>query len=79
MPTAVINIRSEDRANIASALGPEVRRDLMRTHSEVTSEDGTTVLRIDASDTSAMRAAINSYLECIAVTEKIDRITRDSK
>ena len=76
MPTAVLILESEN-ANVAvSALGPEVRRDLPRTRSRISSADGAAVLEIEAADTTSMRAAVNSFLECITITEDIDRITK---
>jgi KEOPS complex subunit Pcc1 len=34
------------------------------------------VMTIEAADTSAMRAALNSFLECVMITEDIDKITK---
>ncbi len=79
MPTAVLRITSGSAGRIASAIEPEARRDLLRTHTEIHTENGGAVMRIEADDTSAMRAALNSFLECIMITEDIDRITRESK
>lgn len=79
MPAAVLRIESSGAETAASALGPEVRRDLPRTRSRISSRNGVTVLEIEARDTTSMRAAVNSFLECIAVTEDIDRITKGLK
>lgn len=79
MPTAVLSIDSGNAGTVASVIGPEARRDLLRTHVDVSLEDGKAVIRIEADDSSAMRAALNSYLECIMITENIDRITKGSK
>lgn len=79
MPTAVLSIDSGNAGTVASAIRPEARRDLLRTHVDVSLEDGKAVIRIEADDSSAMRAALNSYLECIMITENIDRITKGSK
>jgi len=78
MPTAVLRIRDEDAATIIAAISPEARRDLLRTRISVRLEDGAAVISIDATDTSAMRAALNSYLECITITENINHITKVS-
>ena len=51
-------------------------RELPRTRVSVTGRAGETLVEITASDTSAMRAALNSYLECIRITEDIERITK---
>ena len=79
MPTAVLSIDSGNAGTVTSAIGPEARRDLLRAHVDVSLEDGKAVIRIEADDSSAMRAALNSYLECIMITENIDRITKGSK
>jgi KEOPS complex subunit Pcc1 len=60
----------------ARSISPEAGRELPRTSTEVEMVDGIAVIRITASDTSAMRAAINSYLECVKVVEDIGKLTR---
>ena len=77
MPTATLEIASNCAEEVAAALVPETGRELPRTSVHMHSEKGCTVLRIEASDTSAMRAALNSYLECVRVTEDICRITEE--
>jgi KEOPS complex subunit Pcc1 len=76
MFAAEIRITSDDVSSIISALGPETGRELPRTRSNIRSENGVGVIELAASDASAMRAALNSYLECIKITEDISRITR---
>ena len=71
-----LRITSDDASNIVSALSPEAGRELPRTRSCVRLEDGAGIVEITASDASAMRAALNSYLECIRITEDIKKITR---
>ena len=75
MPTAVIRISDPSAANTVSSVEPEARRDLLRTHTEIRMEGDEAVLTISAADTSAMRAALNSYLECIKVIEDVQRLT----
>ena len=76
MFTAEIRIDADDAASIISALSPEAGRELPRTKAGVRVEDGAGVIELSASDASAMRAALNSDLECIRITEEIGRITR---
>jgi KEOPS complex subunit Pcc1 len=76
MLTAEIRITSDDAESIISALSPEAGRELPRTKASVRSENGMGVIELAASDASAMRAALNSYLECIRITEDIGKITR---
>ncbi|MGI6008534.1 MAG: KEOPS complex subunit Pcc1 [Methanomethylophilus sp.] len=79
MPDAVLRIEGPRAAEICSALAPEVRRDLLRTHAEIRMDGGDAVLTISASDTAAARAALNSYLECVAVAASVGEITEESK
>ena len=76
MPEAVITITAPNAANTVSSLAPEVRRDLMRTHTEICMDGERAELTVKAADTSAMRAALNSFLECVMITENIERITK---
>lgn len=76
MLTATVTIASGDAGTVVTSIGPEAGRELPRTSVKVSEEGERAVIRIEATDTSAMRAAINSYLECIRITEDIDRITR---
>ncbi|MDR2846278.1 MAG: hypothetical protein LBV63_03250 [Candidatus Methanoplasma sp.] len=76
MHHALISIESADAAGIVLSLGPETGRDLPRTSTEVRMGSGIGFVEISAADTSALRAALNSYLECIRITEDIVKITR---
>jgi len=76
MFAADIRIESDDASSIISALSPEAGRELPRTKASVRFENGIGVIELTASDASAMRAALNSYLECIRITEDIGKITR---
>ncbi len=76
MPTAVLTIESDGAANTVSSVSPEARRDLLRTHSEIMMDGDRAVLTIEAADSSAMRAALNSFLECVMITENIEKITK---
>lgn len=58
----------------AGSIRPESGRELPRTRSDVSFENGELVVKITASDTSAMRAALNSYLECIVVVQNVQHI-----
>ena len=76
MLSAKLTIVSEDSETIVRSLTPESTREISRTHTEVFCEDGKAVVSITSADTTAMRAALNSYLGCIRITEDIGRITR---
>ncbi len=78
MLTATLRIKSADAENIVASVGPEVE-DLPRTSVSVRSEEGVAIIEIVATDTSAMRAAINSYLESIKIVENIEEIIKVKK
>lgn len=75
MLTAVLRIRSGDADSIVASVGPEIE-DLPRTSVSLRSEGGSAIIEIKATDASAMRAALNSYLESISITEDIENIIR---
>ena len=72
----VATLVTDDDGTIASSLRPEAERSLPRTETAITETGGRTTLRVTASDVSAMRAALNSYLGFIRVTEDIGELTR---
>ena len=77
MLNAELRIETPDAGMISAALRPEAGRKLPRTRVTVEDSEGLLTVRIEADDTSAMRAALNSYLGCIKITEDINRITGD--
>ncbi len=78
MLNAELRIETPAAGMVSDALRPEASRDLPRTHVTIEdTDDGLVTVRIEAADTSAMRAALNSYLGCIKITEDINRITGD--
>lgn len=77
MLNAVLTIDSPDAGVVAASLRPEAGRELPRTRVRIEEAEGRVVIDIEAADTSAMRAALNSYLGCIKITEDINRITGD--
>lgn len=76
MLSAQLRISSPDTETILSSLRPEAGRELPRTHVEISGNGDFGCVRIEAADTTAMRAALNSYLGCIRITEEISKITR---
>ena len=76
MLRAELRIEGLSADTAVAAISPEAGRELPRTSTEILQEDGEAMIRITASDTSAMRAAVNSYLECIKVVEDIGELTR---
>lgn len=76
---AILRIPSADAEAVSSSLGPEAGRELPRTQVSVQGGPDGAVIEISASDTSAMRAALNSYLECVRIVEDIKELTRCDK
>ncbi|MBE6525167.1 MAG: hypothetical protein IJF47_06830 [Candidatus Methanomethylophilaceae archaeon] len=77
MLNAVLRIETDDAETIVSALKPEMGRELPRTQVSMDCDGKNVTITFDATDTSAMRAALNSYLGCIKITEDIEQITGD--
>ena len=56
---------------VLSTLSPEIGRELPRTETDIIRDRDTVTIRVKAKDVSAMRAALNSYLGWIRITENI--------
>jgi len=57
---------------VLDALKPETRKSAScRSETKVEEEDGNLVVRFEAKDTSALRAAVNAYLRWISLTQSI--------
>ena len=76
MLSARLRIVSPDAGAIASSLMPEAGRELSRTTVGISRSGDEVLVSIDAKDTTAMRAALNSYLGCVRITEDISKITK---
>ena len=74
---AVVTIHrpsATDANRIAQALAPEVSREVPRARAELLRPDSRSVaLRITASDTSACRAALNTYLGWVGLVLATER------
>jgi len=60
---------------IMSTLSPEIGNGLPRTDTEISADGDTVTIRVSAKDVSAMRAALNSYLGWIRITENINEMS----
>ncbi len=76
MLKATLRMDGEAAQAAVESIRPESGRELPRTRSSVEMTEGTAVISIEAADSSAMRAALNSYLECIAVVQKVEHIAK---
>lgn len=79
MLSAEIKIVSDESDAIISSLKPEAARELPRTRVNVGKDGKNGIVRIVAEDTTAMRAALNSYLGCIRIAENVGKITKVNK
>ncbi len=73
MPRAEIRIEGPEAAVLRRALAPEAGREIPRTDVRVQGRGRSLLLRIDAQDTGALRAALNSYLRWADVASGIVR------
>ena len=76
MRRAVITIEGEGAEIIRRALEPEAGRDLPRAAVGISGSGSRLVLSIDAEDTAALRAAVNSYLRWADVAARVGRGVR---
>ncbi|MGA7860914.1 MAG: KEOPS complex subunit Pcc1 [Thermoplasmata archaeon] len=68
-----------DAERVARALAPEVSREVPRARAELVRASQTSVeLRITAADTSACRAALNTYLAWIGLVLSTERAAQGS-
>ncbi len=75
MFSAELRIEGDAAGAALPSIGPEAGRELPRTETEIAADGEAAVIRIKAADASSMRAALNSYLECIRIIEDIHRLT----
>ena len=74
MLSAVLQI-TENADAVVKTLSPEIGRGLPRTDTNITRDGDTVTIRVEAKDVSAMRAALNSYLGWIRITEEIRKMS----
>ncbi|MBP5685079.1 MAG: hypothetical protein J6W72_01440 [Candidatus Methanomethylophilaceae archaeon] len=76
MIEAELRIKGAAATVAVPAISPEAGRELPRTETRIEWDGDDAVIHITATDTTAMRAAVNSYLECIRVVEDIGNLTK---
>lgn len=59
---AWVRVETEAAETVAAALGPEAIRPLPRSAVSLTTTSSALVMEVEARDTGALRAALNSYL-----------------
>jgi len=71
MPRATLRLATPHGKAVWGALHPEVGREIPRTRVDLVPGEGEIVLNIEATDLGALRAALNSYLRWIRISEEI--------
>ncbi len=73
MRRAMITLAGPDAGVVYRALRPEAGRDVPKTCVSMRASKDCLTLTIDAEDTSALRAAVNSYLRWADVAARVRR------
>jgi len=76
MPRAEIRIEGEEAAVLRKALAPEAGREIPGTLVRVAGRGKTLTVSIEAQDTGALRAALNSYLRWAEVAAGVVKEAR---
>jgi|APLow6443716910_1056828.scaffolds.fasta_scaffold904796_2 tRNA threonylcarbamoyladenosine modification (KEOPS) complex Pcc1 subunit len=66
---AELRLRTGDAAVVARALSPELSERIPRTSVAIEALDGEVIIRVEADDRTALRAALNSYIRWASVAE----------
>ena len=74
MMRAVLKAETPLAGTMLASLAPEAGREPPRTRVSLSCEGDTLTAVFEASDASAMRAALNSYLRCMRITEDISKV-----
>ncbi len=74
MPSAILSISGPGAPTVFGAISPEAGREIPRTKVHADLEGERMVLRIEARDLPALRAALNSYLRWIKIAEDMNRM-----
>jgi KEOPS complex subunit Pcc1 len=74
MPSAILSLSGPGAPTVFGAISPEAGREIPRTKVQADLEGDKMVLRIEARDLPALRAALNSYLRWIKIAEDMNRM-----
>ncbi len=74
--TAELTLSTPYVGIVAGALSPELAERIPRTKIEVVSLENRVLIRIEAEDQNALRAALNSYIRWANVAEETAKETR---
>ena len=76
MPRAEIRIEGDEVPILKQALAPEAGREIPKARVRVAGRGHSLIVSIDAEDTGALRAALNSYLRWADVAANVIREAR---
>ncbi len=71
MPRATITLEGPEASVVRQALAPEAGRDVPKARVSVSGTAKKVVITIEAEDTGALRAAVNSYLRWSDVAARV--------
>ena len=71
MPRATITLEGPEASVVRRALAPEAGRDVPKARVAVSGTGRTVTITIEAEDTGALRAAVNSYLRWSDVAARV--------
>ncbi len=71
MPRAILTLEGPEATVVRHALSPEAGRDVPKARVSVTGSGRKVTITIDAEDTGALRAAVNSYLRWSDVAARV--------
>ncbi len=71
MPRAAITLEGPEASVVRQALSPESGRDVPKARVTVSGSGRKVLITIDADDTGALRAAVNSYLHWSDVAARV--------
>ena len=74
MPRALIEYTTNDAEKMYKALKIEAGREIPRTKIDVRIDGKTLMIAIEATDSHALRAAINSYMRWLSLGEEIMKV-----
>ncbi len=71
MPRAILTLEGPEAVVVRQALSPEAGRDVPKARVSVSGSAKKVTITIDAEDTGALRAAVNSYLRWSDVAARV--------
>lgn len=74
MHTATLRLSGAGAETLLRSISPEAGREIPRSRVRGQMEEGELVLRIEADDLAALRAALNSYIRWMIVAEDMSKM-----